>query len=52
MNNVIKLFARKDAGNGLSEPEALIAAAETKVSALTEQLSHKVNELSKHFDSI
>jgi hypothetical protein len=52
MSNVIKLFVPKNVEIAPSEPEALIAAAVSNVSALAEHLSHKLNELSKDFDSI
>jgi hypothetical protein len=52
VNNVIKLFARKNAEIVLAEPETLVAAAVTKFLAMNEQLNRKVKELSKHFDSI
>ena len=52
MNNVIKLSAQKNAEIVLSEPGTRIAAAVTSVLALNEQMSRKVKDLSKHFDSI
>ena len=52
MNNVVPLFARKNAEIVHSEPEAPIATAVTSIFASTGQLGHAVKELSKQFEAI
>jgi hypothetical protein len=52
MNNVVPLFARKNAEIVLSESEICISTAVTNILALTRRLGHTVKELSKQFEAI
>jgi hypothetical protein len=51
MNNVIRLFAQKNVEIVLPEQDTRIAPALTNVLASSEQLGHKVKELTEQFDA-
>jgi|SRR5450631_743476 hypothetical protein len=52
MNNVVPLFARKNAEIVLSESETRISTAVTNILASIIRLGHTLNELSKQFEAI
>jgi hypothetical protein len=51
MNNVIRLFARKNLEIVVSDPEPQIATAVTNLLAAGAILEHEFSGLSKHFDA-